>query len=220
MTASKSPALTDWPAGTLISRSTPFTGAGTSSTTLSVSRSARFSSRLTASPGCLRQAMSVASATDSGSCGTRISTLISFSSLEPGRRLSPDPRPRVPPRSAPAAACCAVCSIDTALSAVSTSRRCSASCCFATPGGRRRGRSRGRRSRPCAVAPGPAADDESETRRPGSAALPGTRPVRWHWRSAPAQPDIPLPGTDIAARCARSRHRCKASWRRVFSRSK
>src|SRR3984957_6871739 len=69
MTASNSPLFTDVPLRTLISRSTPLIGAGTSSTTLSVSRSARFSSRLTASPGFLRHAMRVASATDSGNCG-------------------------------------------------------------------------------------------------------------------------------------------------------
>src|SRR5258706_12054830 len=50
--------------------STPSAGAGSSSTTLSVSMSMRFSSRLTASPCFLCQARSVASATDSESCGT------------------------------------------------------------------------------------------------------------------------------------------------------
>src|SRR5688572_2730640 len=50
--------------------STPSAGAGSSSTTLSVSMSMRFSSRLTASPCFLCQASSVASATDSESCGT------------------------------------------------------------------------------------------------------------------------------------------------------
>src|SRR6188768_99163 len=60
------------------SLSTPVTGAGTSSTTLSVSRSARFSSRVTAWPTCLCQVTSVASATDSGSCGTLISMDMSF----------------------------------------------------------------------------------------------------------------------------------------------
>src|SRR5258706_14799818 len=54
--------------------STPSTGEGSSSTTLSVSMSIRFSSRLTASPCFLCQESSVASATDSESCGTLTST--------------------------------------------------------------------------------------------------------------------------------------------------
>ena len=58
-----------------ISLMTPSAGAGTSSTTLSVSRSTRFSSRRTASPAFLCQATSVASATDSGNCGTLTSML-------------------------------------------------------------------------------------------------------------------------------------------------
>src|SRR5690606_27943016 len=66
------------PACTFISFSTPATGAGTSSTTLSVSRSARFSSRATASPGSLCQFTSVASATDSGNFGTLISVLMGW----------------------------------------------------------------------------------------------------------------------------------------------
>src|SRR5205085_5231752 len=66
------PLVTTAPLGTRISRTTPLAGAGTSSTTLSVSRSARFSSRRMGSPGCLCHATSVASATDSGSWGTRI----------------------------------------------------------------------------------------------------------------------------------------------------
>src|SRR5690606_26193573 len=53
----------------------PSVGAGTSRTTLSVSRSTRFSSRRTASPAFLCQLTSVASATDSGSCGTFTSML-------------------------------------------------------------------------------------------------------------------------------------------------
>ena len=64
--ASRSPLFTVAPGCTLNSLITPAAGAGTSSTTLSVSRSARLSSRLTASPGCLRQATNTASATDSG----------------------------------------------------------------------------------------------------------------------------------------------------------
>ena len=54
---------------------TPAAGAGTSSTTLSVSISTRISSIATASPGCFFQVSSVASATDSESCGTLISTI-------------------------------------------------------------------------------------------------------------------------------------------------
>ena len=50
--------------------STPSAGAGTSSTTLSVSRSTRFSSRRTPSPGCLCQVAMVPSETDSGRTGT------------------------------------------------------------------------------------------------------------------------------------------------------
>ena len=55
--------------------STPSAGAGSSSTTLSVSMSIRFSSRLTVSPSFLCQASSVASATDSESCGTLTSMI-------------------------------------------------------------------------------------------------------------------------------------------------
>src|SRR5688572_18341056 len=72
-TARTWPLVTDVPATILSSFNTPLTGAGTSSTTLSVSRSARFSSRLTLWPTCLCQVTSVASATDSGSWGTLIS---------------------------------------------------------------------------------------------------------------------------------------------------
>src|SRR5580765_6746428 len=50
--------------------STPAAGAGTSRTTLSVSISTRISSSSTACPGFLRHCRSVASATDSDSCGT------------------------------------------------------------------------------------------------------------------------------------------------------
>src|SRR5436190_18163248 len=49
---------------------TPAAGAGTSRTTLSVSISTRISSSSTACPGFLRHCRSVASATDSESCGT------------------------------------------------------------------------------------------------------------------------------------------------------
>ena len=83
--ASSSPLFTVVPLCTFSSRTTPLTGAGTSSMTLSVSRSARFSSRFTFWPGCLCQTTKVASATDSGSCGTRISTLMSFSFWESER---------------------------------------------------------------------------------------------------------------------------------------
>src|SRR6185437_5813640 len=79
ITANRSPLFTVAPAATFNSRSTPFTGACTSSVTLSVSRSARFSSRVMLSPEDFRQATSVASATDSGSCGTRISTVMNSS---------------------------------------------------------------------------------------------------------------------------------------------
>src|ERR1700754_2070865 len=58
------------PSSNLISFSTPSTGEGTSSTTLSVSRSSRFSSRLTASPAFLCQVAMSASETDSGRTGT------------------------------------------------------------------------------------------------------------------------------------------------------
>ena len=54
----------------------PSADAGTSSTTLSVSISTSTSSRWTLSPGFLCQVATVASATDSGRSGTRISTLL------------------------------------------------------------------------------------------------------------------------------------------------
>ena len=54
----------------MILTSTPSAGAGSSSTTLSVSMSIRFSSRETRSPSFLCQSSSVASATDSDNCGT------------------------------------------------------------------------------------------------------------------------------------------------------
>jgi hypothetical protein len=65
-----SPATTVAPSSLRISVITPADGAGSSSTTLSVSMSIRFSSRLTASPTFLCHCRSVASATDSDSCGT------------------------------------------------------------------------------------------------------------------------------------------------------
>jgi hypothetical protein len=55
---------------------TPSFGAGTSSTTLSVSMSTSASSRTMASPGCLCHATITPSLTDSGSAGTLISMLI------------------------------------------------------------------------------------------------------------------------------------------------
>jgi hypothetical protein len=64
-----------------ISFSTPSTGAGTSSTTLSVSRSTRFSSRFTASPAFLCQVAMVASETDSGRTGTLSSMDMLFPSV-------------------------------------------------------------------------------------------------------------------------------------------
>src|SRR5688572_15966349 len=73
--ASNWPLFTTAPSAATICLMMPSTGAGTSSTTLSVSRSTRFSSRRTESPGFLCQATSVASATDSGSCGTLTSML-------------------------------------------------------------------------------------------------------------------------------------------------
>src|SRR5690606_14452067 len=71
-------AITCWlvtvaPSSNLISLSTPSTVDGTSSTTLSVSRSTRFSSRLTASSAFLRHDAMTASETDSGRTGTLIS---------------------------------------------------------------------------------------------------------------------------------------------------
>ena len=62
-----------------ISASTPASGAGTSSTTLSVSSSIRISSFSTASPSCFRQSSSVASGMDSASTGTFTSTVTALS---------------------------------------------------------------------------------------------------------------------------------------------
>src|SRR3546814_3579856 len=71
-------AITCWlvtvaPSSNLSSLITPSTVEGTSSTTLSVSRSTRFSSRLTASPTFLCHDAMVASDPDSGRTGTLIS---------------------------------------------------------------------------------------------------------------------------------------------------
>src|SRR4029453_9573785 len=79
MTAMTSFDVTVEPSGRVISTSTPSPGDGNSSTTLSVSTSIRFSSRLTGSPAFLCQLTSVASVTDSGSCGTLTSILMSES---------------------------------------------------------------------------------------------------------------------------------------------
>ena len=73
-----SPAFTVPPSPLTIFASTPSAGAGSSSTTLSVSMSIRFSSRFTASPTFLCQASRVASATDSDSCGTLTSMSMSY----------------------------------------------------------------------------------------------------------------------------------------------
>src|SRR6187455_2607062 len=74
--ASSWPLVTTAPSLATISRMTPSTGEGTSSTTLSVSRSSRFSSRRTESPAFLCQAAMVASDTDSGRTGTLTSMLM------------------------------------------------------------------------------------------------------------------------------------------------
>ena len=74
MVAMISLATTVLPSPLTILTSTPESGAGVSSTTLSVSMSTRFSSRLTNSPTFLCHDTSVASATDSESCGTLTST--------------------------------------------------------------------------------------------------------------------------------------------------
>ena len=70
MIASNCWLVTVAPSANLISLSTPSTGDGTSNTTLSVSRSSRFSSRLSASPAFLCQVAMVARDTDSGRTGT------------------------------------------------------------------------------------------------------------------------------------------------------
>src|SRR5690606_64529 len=73
--AKTSPDATVLPSALTISLRTPEAGAGTSSTTLSVSTSMRISSASTASPGCFFQLSSVASEMDSESCGTRTSVI-------------------------------------------------------------------------------------------------------------------------------------------------
>src|SRR3990167_2151581 len=79
MTASTSSACTVLPAFLIISFMIPSAGAGTSSMTLSVSRSTIFSSRDTLSPAFLCQVETVASATDSGNSGTFTSIVIAIS---------------------------------------------------------------------------------------------------------------------------------------------
>ena len=76
MRAITSPATTVSPFLLTNSTSTPDAGAGNSRTTLSVSMSIRFSSRETAAPTSLCQETSVASATDSDSCGTLTSMIM------------------------------------------------------------------------------------------------------------------------------------------------
>jgi hypothetical protein len=68
-------AITVLPSPHKISTNTPADGAGTSSTTLSVSTSMRISSALTASPIFFFHCNKVASATDSDNCGTLTSTI-------------------------------------------------------------------------------------------------------------------------------------------------
>src|SRR5208282_473423 len=87
ITAMTSCATTVAPSGLLISVRTPAAGAGSSSTTLSVSTSTRFSSRLTASPTFLCQLTSVASATDSGNTGTFTSIDMMDASCLPALRV-------------------------------------------------------------------------------------------------------------------------------------
>src|SRR5207244_8829611 len=86
ITAMISCALTVEPSGRRISVITPESGAGNSSTTLSVSTSIRFSSRLTASPAFLCQLTSVASTIDSGRTGTLTSISISLPRLRRSMR--------------------------------------------------------------------------------------------------------------------------------------
>src|SRR6201996_8375774 len=82
---SSAPTATVSPSLAVISPSVPAEGAGTSIVTLSVSSSTKGSSTATASPAFLNQRPMVASVTDSPSVGTRISVMVSFSSLRHGR---------------------------------------------------------------------------------------------------------------------------------------
>jgi hypothetical protein len=70
------------PSPWMISDSTPDEGAGTSSTTLSVSTSINISSAVTISPTFFFQVINVASSTDSDSSGTLTSTIAIFNSLQ------------------------------------------------------------------------------------------------------------------------------------------
>src|SRR5512146_896330 len=74
--AMTSPLVTFVPSALMIFARTPLSTAGSSSTTLSVSMSIRFSPSATASPTFLCQVSSVASETDSESCGTLTSTML------------------------------------------------------------------------------------------------------------------------------------------------
>src|ERR1700761_8639346 len=82
---SSAPTATVSPSLAVISPKVPAEGAGTSIVTLSVSSSTNGSSTATASPAFLNQRPMVASVTDSPSVGTRISVMVSFSSLRHGR---------------------------------------------------------------------------------------------------------------------------------------
>src|SRR6266436_6908194 len=73
-----SPATTVLPSGLTICASVPAAGAGTSRTTLSVSTSINTSSSSTRSPAFFFHCSSVASETDSDSCGTLTSTIEIF----------------------------------------------------------------------------------------------------------------------------------------------
>ncbi|AIT27058.1 dihydrolipoyllysine-residue succinyltransferase, E2 component [Bordetella holmesii 44057] len=75
MRAISSPEVTVLPSPLTISANTPDDGAGTSSTTLSVSISMRISSASTAAPGCFFQVNRVASDTDSDNWGTTTSVI-------------------------------------------------------------------------------------------------------------------------------------------------
>jgi len=78
--AMTSPLVTVEPLPLTISAITPADGAGTSSTTLSVSISMRISSTAMDSPGFFFHCCNVASATDSLSCGT-LTSMIAISSV-------------------------------------------------------------------------------------------------------------------------------------------
>ncbi len=145
--------------------STPSAGLGSSSTTLSVSMSIRFSSRFTASPCFLCQASSVASETDSESCGTF--TSINIRTSPPGGALHGEhqvvaDRREAPPPPVPSAARCA---------ATGSPRRATPKTCA------------WRRRAPGPGACGAAGSAGCGARRPGCLAPPGTRTLPWRWRS-------------------------------------